>query len=326
MTQQNLRAYLSALALASTHTSGARVSIFERNFSVWPCDCDFLATDLLAQRHPFPQDSHITFVESTHKYYIDGTEAQISVTGLAHAAFNGFDTRATLESMSPEKKLAKYGTSNNKEIAKLWQANAKVASELGTKMHAALEIFLNTSYWSLDPAIQIELAMAKTFYQKEIIEKGIEIYRTEPTIFINDPARQILLPGSVDCICRDPKTGEFIIMDWKRSKGIEVTANGSFGWGTCSGFDALENVNYIHYSLQLHIYRYIFTHYYDMKVSPQNLFIVVFHPKNASYIMLKAKDVSVQVEELMTNFSKYVAMHKEHEVLKTLTEEWCNSA
>ena len=325
MSQQSRRIYLSALALANGATRGARISIFKRNFAVWPRDCDFLATDYLANRHPFPQDSHITFVEDTHKYYIDGIEAEISVTGLAHAPFEAFDTRAVLGAMTPERKMSKYNTTSDKEIAKQWEANGKLASELGTKMHAALEIYLNTMYWSKDPSIQMELSMAKTFFEKEIVAKGWEVYRTEPTIFINDPTRQILLAGSVDCICRDPRTDEFIIMDWKRSKGIDITADGRFGWGTCEGFESLENLNYSHYSLQLHIYRYIFMHCYGKQISSEHLYIVVFHPMNDSYKILKAHDVSEQVSLLMDTFPIFLNLHKEHEDLKKATEKWLNS-
>lgn len=290
------RSFQTGVALAARGVASAdggaaasRTAIEERDPRVWPCDCLALPTDALANRNPFPQDARIRFVESTHKYYIDGKVAPTSVTSVAHAPFPHFDTRARAEGCVG---ADKYRGLTARQIARQWAESGRRASALGTTMHAAVEVALNTGYWSRDHRIQPELALARDFVQKEIVDRGLEVFRTEPTVFgpLGGPDGP-LLPGSVDCLCRDPKTGELWIFDWKRVEKLDVTVGGRFGWGE-PPFNRLENTKHSHYSLQLHVYRHILVHHYGFTIDPKNLYMVTLHPANTGYRMLRAADVS----------------------------------
>ena len=317
------RLHLSALALrASSIGGGARIAITDRDLSVWPLDCRFLSTDVLARRNPFPQDARITFVEKTHKYYVDGQEAAISVTSFVHAPFPVFNTPAVIARMSRRTRSEKYAQLNDREIALAWDANAREASTLGTCMHAALECYANTGVWARDPRIAKELAMAEAFFTKEVYGRGLELFRTEPTIFVEPSETGFLLPGSVDCILRDPVADEYWVVDWKRSKEIVLTANGAYGYGE-PPFDKLENTNYFHYSLQLHTYCYILQRFYKLNVNPKHLYMVVIHANQESYRMIPAADLQELVcQELMPNFAKYISMAEEHKALEAAIAVW----
>lgn len=316
------RVHTSALALCGRNSGGARIDVTARDQNVWPVDCRFLSTDVLARRNPFPQDAHIQFVESTHKYYIDDREAPISVTSFVHAPFPAFDTRAVIAHMSAKTRDAKYKGLTDKQIARAWADNAAEASMLGTCMHAAMEVYLNTGYLSRDPRIRRETEMIREFVQQEITGKGLEIFRTEPTIYADDPVTGFLLPGSVDCVFFDPQANEYGVLDWKRSKEIVQTAQGRYGYGE-GAFAALENVNFFQYSLQLHTYCYILRKYYHLNVNPARLYMVVIHPNYEKYQMFAAADVADLVEnELFREPQKYIAMAREHKMVEEHTHAW----
>lgn len=318
------RVHWSALALSSDG-NGARVSVTARDQNIWPVDCRFLSTSILARRNPFPEDSRIEFVESTHKYYIDGREALISVTGFVHAPFPAFDTQHTIAKMSFKTRESKYKGLTDKEIARAWAKNAKDASELGTCMHAAMEVYLNTGYLSQDARITQETLMIKDFVDKEITAKGLVVFRTEPTIFADDPETGLLLPGSVDCIFYDPKLQEYGVLDWKRSKEIVKTAFGRYGHGE-GPFSSLENTNFYQYSLQLHTYCHILRKYYHLNVNPNRLFMVVIHPNYPSYQMIASANVSeLVVGELFKYPQKYIALSQEHKLAEIATHAWFES-
>lgn len=322
------RVYLSALGFLAAHSKADAnddktvMQIMDRNGDTWPMDCALLPTTRLATRHPFPQDSRIRFVEATHKYFIDGVPAPVSVTSFIHAPFPTFDTPSVIGKMSARGRADKgFAGLSDQAIARVWKANAEVASRLGTRMHAAIEVALNTDYWSKDPSIAVELAMARDFFQTEIYAKGYQIFRTEPKVFIEPPT---LLPGSVDCIFYDPARQEYGILDWKRSKEIVMTANGFRGRGTTAPFDQLENVNYAHYSLQLNLYAYILRTYYHLNVALDKLFIVVFHPNNANhtYQMIPTLNVYAMAEALVRDYPTYLAMALEHTELEKKIDAW----
>jgi ATP-dependent exoDNAse (exonuclease V) beta subunit len=327
MEHRTLRSLLSMHAAASGG-GDARISMEDRDKKTWPSDCFYLSTDVLALKNPFPQDQRIRFVESTHKYYIDGKLAPISVTSFVHAPFDEFDAMEQafkqVEKARSGNPRAKYPNMTAREIARAWLDNGAQQSSLGTTMHAAIEVYLNTGYWSRDVRVQYELSLARDFVQKEIVDRGLEVYRTEPTIYV-DPQmhpKQYVLPGSVDCICRDPKTDELHIFDWKRSKQIDKTKNGFGGYGTVGPLTQHENVNFVQYSLQLHVYRHILVNYYGKKVPKDALFIVVFHPSNSTYLKIPTADMSAEVDWLMENYELCLQLGKEHDELKQRNLRW----
>lgn len=319
---RSARLYMSLLTQTKSSGGDARISIDDRDKDVWPSDCLHLSTDILARKNPFPQDARIQFVESTHKYYIDGKEAPISVTGFIKAPFSTFDARAQCERLARGGN-PKYSGMTPKQIGLSWIANGRAASGLGTTMHAAVEVALNTGYWSQDPRILPEMEMAKRFVKEQITDKGLVPFRTEPIVFI-DPVKTggLVLPGSVDCVCRDPKTNEFWIFDWKRSKGLTKTVNGRHGYGHSGPFQSDEDIDYTKYSIQLHMYRYIMQTYYGLNIPKSHLYMVVFHPKNDNYVMFQAKDMSDKITWLIENYQWCIEQSNTAKAQETAYTEW----
>ena len=316
------RLYLSALAQANQGKGDARISIEDRDKAVWPCDCLYLSTDVLARKNPFPQDARITFVESTHKYYIDGQESPISVTGFIKAPFSDFDARAQCERLAKSDN-PKYVGMTPREIALSWIENGNSASGLGTRMHAAVEVALNTGYWSQDPLILPEMAMAQRFVKEQITDKGLVPFRTEPIVFV-DPKLNggKVLPGSVDCVCHNPTTDEYTVFDWKRSKNLVKTMDGRHGFGHAGPFTNDEDIDYTKYSVQLHTYRYILQTYYGLTIPKDNLYMVVFHPRNQGYVMFRAKDVSDKIPWLIEHYDWCVKQSAASKAMEADYKAW----
>lgn len=319
--KMSTRLYLSSIGLLTECSSQkkARISIYARHLIQWPYDCRVIPTNFLSNKNSFPRDERIQFFEEAHEYYIDGKLCPISVTGLIHAPFPPFDLENKIKNMNINTRLTKYTDMSDLDIALLWRHKGIVSSSLGTTMHAAVEVFMNTKYVSQDVRIISEMEMMKNFYKNEIVDKGITPYRTEPTLF-TDPNIPEFVSGSVDFVGID-KNGNIIIMDWKRIPEIKKTVNGAFGFGKENTmFGNLENVKYIHYSLQLHVYSYMFEKYYGKKSS--ELYIVTFHPQNKSYEKILAYDLSQHAQNLFDNFTFYYKEYEKHKKLKFRNEAW----
>jgi hypothetical protein len=98
-------------------------------------------------------------------------------------------------------------------------------------------------------------------------------------------------------VFRDKNTGEYLIYDWKRSKGIEYE---SYGGKTAITpcISHLPDTNFWHYSLQLNVYRKILQDKYDMKIA--RMALVVLHPDNhnKTYEVVEVPVLDKEMEDL----------------------------
>ena len=188
-------------------------------------------------------------------------------------------------------------------------------------MHAAIEVFCNTGLFP-DLLIAPEMAMWRQFYQAELVARGLEFYRTEPIVFADPETNGGWgLPGSVDCLCRDPGTGRVWIFDWKRVPAAKL-GDQAFRRGTRPPFDQLKDNKRTLYSLQLHTYRYILMRWYGLEIAPTDLYMVSFHPENAGYAMIQALDVAAQVEWMFEHYELVREAVREHQALEARSRRW----
>jgi hypothetical protein len=88
--------------------------------------------------------------------------------------------------------------------------------------------------------------------------------------------------------------GEYIIVDWKRSKKIRKEPfKGKKGTGI---FLHLDDCNFIHYSLQLNTYRHFLELHYGKRV--KEMHIAVFHPNNDNYLQFPVERMEKEVQDL----------------------------
>jgi len=232
----------------------------------------------------------VDFKESTHEY-TKGTEtATMSVTGFVSSVFPVFDAKKMSQQCT---KSRKYAGKSAEDIELEWETNGKEAARLGTMMHQAIEIGINTGYWDEEFP---EMEAAKTVYGSIIVEKNVTQYFCEAMIYNNSP----FLPGTVDILYKHPTRDEFYIGDWKRTDKVEKRG---YGKGCIGPFVDIEDNSLNRYSLQLHIYRYILIKCYGFNVPSSNLFIVAFSPGTCAYKIINAVDMYDNVVWMFDNFN-----------------------
>ena len=248
---------------------------------------------MLSECNSHPRDSRIVFDEAPHIYYIDGfCEGWTSTTTFVHhffAEFNGFlAARAMVRGRKfphGDSKYAKYipllededGKTRTqseliKAIQEMWKADGKRAADMGTELHKAIEDYYNGVP---EPPMHPPDWPYFVEFDKERKRQGFVPYRTEWMVFIEEDQ----ICGSIDMLMYRPSDGTYHIFDWKRSKAIRFRGYGGKKGKYC--LSQVHDCNYVHYSLQLSIYRYILETKYDVKVASQR--IVVMHPSNDTY-------------------------------------------
>ena len=256
----------------------------------------------LAKLHATPRDAFITFDEKPHKYAIRGDQTGIkSCTEFIHLFYKPFNSKEIAATCAEDQTNPEYVGKTAIEILVIW----KLGQDLGSEMHYQIERNLNGLPYTLPEfAYCAEIEMYINFS----LDNGhLRIWRTEMRIY----DEELRIAGSIDAIYEDLEhPGYFYIVDWKRANKIwfegfctcrSIDGKKKHGLGrdlkptTCTRFaphpvtSDLDDCNYIHYSMQLMLYRYILEKNYGMKFTGQSL--VVLHPHQRNYLKIEGKQL-----------------------------------
>jgi ATP-dependent exoDNAse (exonuclease V) beta subunit len=232
----------------------------------------------LSQRNKHERDDRISFDEKTHTYYVDGSsDGIISVTTLIHSHFPKFDSDRVLKIMKNKKE--KYPNMSDAQIKKIWYDNGKNASENGTKLHKMIENYYNSIENDKNDEKMTDFQHFLRF--NESIKYNFIPYRTEWSVFDGT----LDLAGQIDMLYKKID-GTYSLYDWKRIKDLKKDNSFEKGLGKLC---LLDHCNYMHYSIQLNIYKRILETRYDIKVS--EMCLVVLHPDNDNYVLEKVNDM-----------------------------------
>jgi hypothetical protein len=258
----------------------------------------------LQLKNSHPRDAHIYMDEATHTYYLDGSPISISGTGFLHLFFEPFDGPKMAENIAKKAKPgSKYFGLNAQQILSIWEEGTRS----GTLMHKNIEDFLNGTGHDTNISNKENFGLFKQClaWMNQI---GLEPYRTEWIIYDEDYD----IAGSIDFVGRNRHTGQFWIIDWKRSNELRRT---SFG-GKCGNFPCheIEDCNGWHYQLQVNLYRHILEKHYDVKI--EQCVIVNLHPNHFTPDILMAEDMQPAIMTMLNhwneNKSQLLAKHKKH--------------
>lgn len=294
--------------------------------------------NILTLKHYHPRDIYLNFTDVGHLYALvqpcidpnnsgnsyamtyhtvkpDDNEANVrpvydtvrflSVTTFIHSLFPVFDEEAVItRMMANERKWnspvenAYYGMSRD-EIKLQWEVIRTMASVEGTAMHANLEMYYSRRRYQSDSK-EFSLFQA---YEKDHVVGKLRPYRTEWTIY----SVPLQLCGSVDILYEyvdqvDHGDGKkhLVMADWKRSKKINLYnsyQSGAISCTACAG-----DCNYVHYSIQLSLYKYILEQYYDVVIDA--MYLVVLHPNQDRYIRMAVES------SLMRNMFDAIIQHR----------------
>jgi ATP-dependent exoDNAse (exonuclease V) beta subunit len=258
--------------------------------------------------NPHPRDAQISFQDEGHLYTVQGVEGHpISVTTLIHTLFEPFDADVVIEKMMNSERWpeSQYFDMSADEIKKLWDDNRDEAAKAGTAMHKTIEDFLNLperkraealSHFGKCGYAPMWLPQTPEFsrflaFWSGLTKEGLYVpYRTEWLVF--DAEKR--LAGSIDLILEERGTGNLVIVDWKRSKQIKY--NNPFQSGKHC-LRHLPDCNYVHYSMQLNIYRHLLETHYGKKVV--DMYLVVLHPNNPTFVKVPIKRMETETAQVM---------------------------
>jgi ATP-dependent exoDNAse (exonuclease V) beta subunit len=242
------------------------------------------------------RDCRIVFDEEPHIYYVDGKPIQISVTTLVHEFFSKFDADLIISKMMNGKNWnkSKYFGMTPATIKKQWTDAGSDATHHGTIMHKAIESFYNNE--QVNDINHVNTPEYKQFEKFDVDHKTkLKAYRTEWVVYNED----YNLAGSIDMVFENLDDGTFSIYDWKRSKEIKTTNYFAKGIGLMRSFP---DCNYVHYSLQLNIYKHILEKKYGKFV--RDMFLVVMHPTMKTYMKYEVLDLQMEVGQIFEEREK----------------------
>lgn len=247
---------------------------------------------MLKEINKHDRDERIIFEESNHQYFVDGDPNYISVTTLIKEFFPKFDSDLIIKKMQASnnwKNSVYYGMTVD-EIKQQWKEKAEKAARLGTLLHNTIEDYYNGKDPVPDELIQDGFQQFLEFHEKIKNTTSLIPFRTEWCVF----HEEFRIAGSIDMIFIDPETNELHIYDWKRTPNLKKTNRFQNAFDPIS---YLEDCKYIHYSLQLNIYKFILESKYHQKV--KNLTLVIFHPDNETFFEEKVDDYQEEVKKIL---------------------------
>jgi hypothetical protein len=246
----------------------------------------------------------IEFNEPKHEYTVNGTKYRTSVTAIIHNCFEPFDAVKTCSSMisrkdfKTSKKYQKYRDMryskgkilSNKDlmhkIIQSWDVISTQSRDLGTKLHNDIELFYNGLIIENDTKEYQHFLK----YHKVQMDKGFVPFRTE----IKVCSTENLIVGCVDMLYCCPKTKTYHLRDWKRSKKIMKYGFGKRGKGV---LNHLNDCNFVHYSLQLNMYKFLLENSYGIKI--EDMAIAIFHPSNPSFLEFSIRHMPNETKAML---------------------------
>lgn len=191
-----------------------------------------------------PKGNKIEFEAKWHSYYVNGKK-YTSATTLLKDFFPKFDREGISE------RYAKKHGMTQEAVLEMWEKKGEKSRNFGNLVHEYVDRKLKSKP-TMVPIDEKQKAYFKSV--DECLDKlfqRYELIESEKIIF--SVTHQI--SGTVDLVFRDKSNGDIVILDWKTGEKLE-TYN-SWGETGLNGLEHLDHCNYMHYALQLNLYRYI---------------------------------------------------------------------
>lgn len=213
--------------------------------------------------------NRLSFIEETHKYFVDGKPIKLSVSGKCNQYLKPFDTDGI--SIGVARKEGK----SQAEVLKEWKDISDEAIKIGNKTHIFGELYALDR--TLKPSNGYEEAVVK--FWKEMPEHIVPVM-LEAQMY----HKKFLFAGTSDILLYNKKTEKYIIADYKTNKDLFKNYKKQT---MLAPFDNLLDQPINHYQLQLSYYQILIEQIPEIEVT--NRFIVWIKP-DGEYEMYLAKD------------------------------------
>lgn len=237
------------------------MSILEKTFK----------TKTLKTRSPPQSDD-----ESSNKR----SKNNVNVTTFVKTFFEPFDLNKVIKNILNSEKMNdpsyEYFGMNRNEIL----TSFRDSSISGTKLHS------NIRKHSLDNSHRMDTPEFAQYLQFMNVHSGLSEIECERKV--SDSTLEIT--GAVDMIAKNADD-EYVLIDWKRTKKIELPSSTSKR-STHSSLSHIKDCNFIHYSMQLNLYKYLLRREFDIK----HMYIVQLHPNISIYEIFTVPDMSEEIK------------------------------
>lgn len=225
-----------------------------------------------------PNGDTITFREDEHSYTDNKGLKYTSVTTLIHGLFPEFKEEEVAQ------KVAIKRNKSVKEILDEWKYERDIAGVFGTQCHLFAEMYLKGEKLPSPSNEKEELYFSniKNFIDTKLAK--FTLIEAEKIIF----SPQHGISGTIDLLMRNSK-GDVCLLDWKTNKAIK--RNNPFQKGL-TFLNHLDDCNYIHYSLQLNIYKTLLTKekYFDVDRNDIITALFFINPEGVEIIQVHSLD------------------------------------
>lgn len=209
------------------------------------------------------------FQEEPRGYFV-GEKELIGSTTFIHKYFP-FDKDGISKSVAFKQKKTQA------QVLAEWGASA----DFGTRIHNAIEDYINNKKVTSEDLTEIATTI------KFLDTYGLKNVGTEIPIFSS-----LGVASQIDWLFED-KDGNLGIIDWKTSK--EIYKKNNFGEKALFPLNHLDNCNYLSYSLQISLYKFILENEYG--VGPIK-HIHIIHIRDKKTKVIKAKYLHKELVDL----------------------------
>lgn len=248
----------------------------------------------------------ITFVERTHKYFIEGAPSgSVSVTGFINKLKPKFDVDKWASI-----KAKKLGISVD-EMKFIWSEKNLFSTTLGTCFHKIAESVYTGARYSVNRD-ELRRSLGDNLYDdlKTILPVFVDQFKdfyknTKDTLIpvhnelIVGDLHNTRVCGTMDMLVYNTSSSQYEIYDFKTNK--DITYNSAYKERYNTPLDDLDVCEFNTYSLQLSFYKYIIEKYTNLKIGA--LFIVWFDRVKNKPEIIKTKNLSGCIETLLSKYN-----------------------
>lgn len=219
----------------------------------------------------FKNDEIFKFNETEHQYFYNDKQLISVTTFIGNVLFEPFNEIKISELVAlktDRPKNDKYYGKNALEIRKMWENDRN----LGINMHKTIENYYNGNTLSDNELNSKEFKMFKQF-EHDHINTLIPLI-SECKIFDKD----LEMAGTIDMIYK-LNENTVILYDWKRIN--ELKKSNVYQNGITEATKNCPDCDFVRYSIQLMLYKYILEKNYN--VSVDKMYLLLLHPSQTKY-------------------------------------------
>lgn len=241
------------------------------------------------------------FIENTHSYYYYDKKVKWSVTQFLHNFYPEFDS----ETIS-KKYAEKYGLEQADVLAE-WKKKGDISAISGTIIHAYLENAKRGKTFDID------YSMADKLNIRTEVEERVKILLPQAIDFHKDTLNKLFpiqleytvglddyIAGNVDMLCWNEHAQEFQIWDYKNVKQINVKPL-PFNGKCFYPFEHCRDTNYVHYSMQLNIYKEIIRRQLGIQIGKCYLVQFNYQKKDNNFEIFECLDLQKECSIALDN-------------------------